>query len=285
MIYIVGAYVLLCLAVFCLQKYLVYHPEKSAKLDPVQFGFRADHSEMLEATAKDGTNIRGWHLWPGTREKPFHPNAVVDLFFCGNGGHKAHREDIYRSLMKMGADVACFDYRGYGDSDGSPSESGLALDARAAWDALMARGVRAGSVVIHGESLGGGVAVRLASELCKNGTPPAGLIVQASFTRLRDVGAKHYPFLPVRLILTQYFPSVERIRDVTCPVLILHGKRDNVVPFELGRELFEVAPAKSQFGIEKQFVELPNCGHNDVGLNDATLYNAAVTEFYKRVKQ
>ena len=280
MIEIVAGYLVLCLVLFIFQRKLIYFPAKESDMSPKNYGFAPQQAQALENRTADGLTIRGWHLNSGRGGPALAKAPLVDLFFCGNAGNRSDRNDTFHRLISLGPHVVCFDYRGYGDSDGAPDEEGLARDARAAWNFLVQQGVKPEHIVVHGESLGAAVAVRLAAEMCAAGTPPGGLILQAAFTRLKDAAAKHYWFVPVSLILRDRFPSVERIPQVTCPVLILHGKRDDAVPFVLGRELFAAAPAQSASGVPKQFVELPACGHNDIGIVDTELYRESLGAFF-----
>jgi hypothetical protein len=206
------------------------------------------------------------------------------LYFPGNAGNRAYRELELRLLTDAGADAILFDYRGYGDSPGEPSEEGLARDARAVWRfATETNKIEPRRLVLFGESLGGGVAVRLASDLSEQHTPPAGLILRSTFSSLTDAAAHHFPWLPVRWVLIDRFPSERRIRDVTCPILQLHGRRDTIVPFRLGQKLFAAAPEKSASGIAKRFVELPNANHNDVIETSHGEVLAAVRDFLSKV--
>ena len=162
----------------------------------------------------------------------------------------------------------------------------MAADARAVWKyATEERTVSPGRIVLYDESLGGGVAVRLAAEMCEAGTPPAGLILRSTFSSLADAGAYHYPWLPVRLVLVDRFGSIDRISAVTCPILQVHGGRDTIMPIELGRRLFEAAPEKSAGGTAKRFVELPTANHNDVLLVAEPEFRRAVSEFLKALDQ
>jgi fermentation-respiration switch protein FrsA (DUF1100 family) len=182
--------------------------------------------------------------------------------------------------------VFIFDYRGYGDNSGSPSEEMLAADARAIWNyATQERDVLPNRLILYGESLGGGVAVRLAAELSQADAAPAGLIVRSTFSSLVEAGEYHYPLLPVRLVLVDRFDSVDRIPDVTCPILQLHGARDSIMPIELGRRLFAAAPQGSSTGIAKHFVELRNAGHNDVTLVAEAELRAAIKAFLGTLDQ
>lgn len=282
---IVIGYALICLGVFFLQKKMVYQREQAESLAPADFGFAAAQAREISTQSSGGNTIRGWQITSfrgGTNpDQNLAKAPLVALFFCGNAGNKSDRGSKFRLLSGMGAEVVCFDYRGYGDSEGSPDEEGLAADARAAWDLLRKKGVPANRIVIHGESLGGGVATRLASELCKENTPPGGLILEATFPRLAAVAGLHYPYLPVSLILTQKFPSAERIPALTCPLLQFHGAKDDIIPLTLGRELFSAAPKKSSSGAENLFIELPDCDHNTVGTRNAAEYRRAITAFYQ----
>jgi fermentation-respiration switch protein FrsA (DUF1100 family) len=289
-LYLLTAYVLLCVAVFLFQRKLIYPASRLANGDPAASGVPSRWARYISATTADGVRLGGWQLLPLARggedfDAALTDGAVVSLFFHGNGGHRAHRGDVYALLGALGLHVVAFDYRGYGDSDGTPSEEGLAQDARAAWAWLVAaHGVPAGRVVLHGESLGCAVAVRLAQELCLAGTPPAGLVLESPFANLTETAAALYWFLPVRLLLRDRFPSDERIRSVTCPVLVFHGHRDPIVPFRQGRKLFDAAPAASASGRPKRFVEFPDAGHNDLRAASADLYEHSLREFLEGLK-
>jgi fermentation-respiration switch protein FrsA (DUF1100 family) len=149
--------------------------------------------------------------------------------------------------------VLLFDYRGYGGNPGSPSERGLATDARAASRYLAVRsGVDPARIAYFGESLGAAVAVGLATE-----RPPSGLILRSPFTSMTDVGGYHYPFLPVRWLLRDRYPSIDRIAKVGCPLLIVSAARDSVVPAAQSRRLYDAARDP------KRLVVIPNVDHND----------------------
>src|SRR5207302_1312059 len=128
---------------------------------------------------------------------------------------------------------------------------------------------------------GGGVSVRLASELCQKKIPPAGLILRSTFSSLTDAAAYHFPWLPVRWVLIDRFLSQQLIRDVTCPVLQVHGRRDTIVPLALGQRLFAAAPEKSASGLPKRFVELPSADHNDVMETSGPEVSRAIREFFE----
>ena len=203
------------------------------------------------------------------------------LFFPGNAGDRRNRNLDCSDLADMGLDVFLFDYRGYGDNPGSPSEEKLAADARSVWRfATETCRVPPEQILLYGESLGGAVATRLAAERSEAGTPPAALVLCATFPSLVDVGAWHYPWLPVRLVLLDRYPSQARIASVTCPVLQVHGTDDDIVPLELARKLFAATPERSADGIANRFVEVPDVGHNDIGVSN---FRAAIGEMLGRI--
>jgi fermentation-respiration switch protein FrsA (DUF1100 family) len=156
-------------------------------------------------------------------------------------------------MATMGVATLLFDYRGYGDNAGEPSEEGLAQDARAAHDYVIGRrDVDRTRLVYYGESLGAAVAVRLSTE-----RSPRALILRSPFTSLLDVGRHHYPFLPVATLLRDRYPSIDRIASVSCPVLVVAAAHDSVVPSEQSRRLYEAAPSP------KRLVVIEGVDHND----------------------
>lgn len=160
------------------------------------------------------------------------------------------------------------DYRGYGPSEGSPTEAGTYHDAEAAWKFLTeARGVPTESIVVFGESIGGAVAIELATR-----HTPGALIVQSSFTRLTDIAAIHYPFLPVRWLIRNRYDSIDKVGRVTCPKLFIHSRDDTLVPFVNGQALFDAAAEP------KRFLETPG-GHNDGGFLYSRERTTALDEF------
>lgn len=216
-------------------------------------------------SAADGTRLHGW--W--CRRLDAGPGDPVLLFFHGNAGNLSHRADLLIELAtRTPASVFIVGYRGYGRSEGRPKETGLYLDARAAWQYLTGeRGVAADRIVIFGKSLGGGVAVDLAME-----APAAGLIVESSFTSIPDMAGAHYPFVPRFLIRTQ-MNSVVKVAFIKMPKLFIHSKDDRVVPYRLGRELFDAASEP------KRFHEVVGAGHNETWLIGGVAYFEALSEF------
>lgn len=224
------------------------------------------HPVRVETTTSDGVRLVGWMAAdpaPGD-------SALWLLAFHGNGGNvsSAGRPEHYRALRALGLNLLTFDYRGYGESEGWPSEAGLYRDADAAYDYLRrVLGVPPERIVLYGHSLGSAVAVDLASR-----HPAAGLVLEGSFTSVPDVGQRVYPFLPVRLLARNRFDSGEKIARVAIPKLFLHARRDDVIPFRLGQRLYRMAPGP------KRFVELRG-GHNDAYDVDSAAYFGAIREF------
>lgn len=216
--------------------------------------------EDVQLTASDGVRLHGWYCTPhmgrGGALEPVPTDATL-LFLHGNAGNISHRYEIIEDFVKLPVNVLIIDYRGYGKSEGHPSEQGLYDDARAAWDYLTsARGIPASRIVIFGESLGGAVAIDLASK-----TNACGLVVQSSFTSVADMAAELMPFIP-RFMLRTKMDSLSKVASVSCPKLFIHSQADEIVPYKLGRRLFDAAHAP------KQFYEVKGASHNltfDVG--------------------
>lgn len=282
------AYCVVTLMLAVLQRSLIYHPERVREVSAKELGWETGRVVPVQVTSSDNVVLHGWHVLPPGRSAKSDADSArelkvgrpVVLFFPGNGGDRGGRSEWFEVLSECGCDVFAFDYRGYAENEGAPSEAAFAADAQAIWKHLTTdRGVAANRIVLFGESLGGGVAIRLASEVCEAKTPPRGLIVRSTFLSMADTGSYHYPWLPVRLILVDRYPSVDRIPKVTCPLLVIHGRRDTIVPFEHGRRLFDAAPANAMSGIAKRFLDLPTSDHNDVTTTAESAVRRAIGAF------
>jgi uncharacterized protein len=218
---------------------LLYFPTRTLAATP-----RVPFSDLTFET-EDGERLHGWWV-PATR--PAHAHA---LYLHGNGGNIGDRAWHVELLAAAGLDVLIFDYRGYGRSSGRPSERGTYRDASAALAALLERLADPARVIYVGESLGGAVALELAIR-----SPPAGVVLQSTFTSIRDMARRHYPIVPRRLVPDAY-PSLRLVPQVRTRLLCLHGDRDEIVPLIYGEALFDAARC------EKEFVVLPGAGHND----------------------
>lgn len=239
---LLGCYLVVLLMMMILENFLIF-PAPRYPTGNWEHGL-----EDVEFQSSDGTRLHGLLVE--------HENPLVHILFChGNGEHVANTCDLLESYsQEMQATVFAFDYRGYGRSEGKPHERGVLEDGRAAQQWLAQRsGISPDQIVLIGRSLGGAVAVDLAAT---NGA--RALVIERSFSRMPDVAARLYPFLPVRLLMRTQFDSAAKIGKFPGPILQSHGTADRVVPYDLGRALFEAAPIEN-----KQFYDEVGLGHND----------------------
>jgi fermentation-respiration switch protein FrsA (DUF1100 family) len=221
-------------------------------------------AEDVTFTTDDSVTLHGWFVPAAST-----PARFTVIVFNGNAGHRGMRASLAAALASHGVATLLFDYRGYGDNTGRPSEDGLARDARAARAYLTTRtNVDTARVVFFGESLGAAVALRLATE-----TRPFALVLRSPFTSLTDIGRHHYPFLPVRWLLRDRYPSLERVGSVSCPTLVIAGERDSIIPIEQSRRLYAAIAA------EKRLVVIAGADHNDAALFDGPELMRAVLDF------
>lgn len=237
------SYLAICLFMVAMETQLVY-PVPSPRESPSaeDFGF-----EDVRFASADGTSLHGW-FYP-------HKNARLGILYChGNGEDITYNADLVRWYHdNLSASVFIFDYRGYGQSEGSPHEEGLIADGLAAQEWLAKRmRFEPDELVLIGRSLGGGVAVAIAERL-----GASALVLQNTFPSMTEVAASKYPWLPVRLLMRNRFPSRDRIKSYVGPLLQSHGTADEIVPFPLARELFEISGSK-----QKTFFEIPGGTHN-----------------------
>jgi uncharacterized protein len=223
---------------------LLYFPSRAIEETPAQAGLTF---RDLELETEDGERLHGW--WITAKPPP-----LGHVLLChGNAGNVGDRVLHAGLLAEVGFDVLLFDYRGYGRSSGRPSEEGTYRDARAARTALLRQPAADSSRILYlGESLGGAVALDLALE-----HPPRGLILQSSFTSVRDMGRRHYPLIAPAVVPDAY-PSLRRIRGLQAPLLVLHGERDEIVPLSHGQALFQSAPGPKRMHV------FAGLGHNDL---------------------
>jgi len=241
------AYAAVLLAAYFGQRRLMYFPDPE-RVEPADTGLIGVVERIIETP--DGERLVAWY----GRAKPGEPTL---LYFHGNAGGLAIRAPRIQRFMDEGWGVFMLAYRGYSGSTGSPTEAANVADAGATYDALVRGGVAPASIILYGESLGTGVAARLATE-----RPAAGLILDAPYTSIVDVAAQAYPFLPVRYLLQDRYETVTYIGKVHMPLLILHGERDRVIPVAMGRELFHLANEP------KRLATFPNAAHSDIYIDD-----------------
>jgi fermentation-respiration switch protein FrsA (DUF1100 family) len=244
------------------QRRLIYYPWPGRV--PAAASVLPGGQEVVLET-EDGIRLGAWFV-PAPGSTPRGPAVLV----CnGNAGSRALRAPLAAALARAGLSVLLFDYRGFGGNPGRPSEEGLAADARAARAWLAARPeVDPSRIAYFGESLGAAVALRLAVE-----RPPAALVLRSPFTSLTDVGRLHYPWLPVRLLLADRYPSAERVADLTVPLLVVAGEHDRIVPAALSRRLYDAAAEP------KRFVLVPGADHNDTALLDGRQLVGEIARF------
>ena len=275
---------LICLSLLVvLQRKLIYQPWREPVVRET-VGEAADRLTDVEIATADGLTLKGWHVAARPADKGARRSRRLVLYFQGNAAHRGRRGTQFTMLSDLGCEVLIVDYRGYGENPGRPHEQGLQEDARAAWNYATGQLQFApGEILLFGESLGGGVAVGLAAELCDAGSIPGGIILRATFTSLVDAARFHYPLLPVNWILVDRYPSLSRVPRVACPVLVMHGDRDRIVPYAHGEQLFGAAPEQAANGVEKVLVRLHDTGHNDIMYVAADQVEAALRDFLVRL--
>ena len=247
------------------QRRLIYFP--FADLPSLRDAGLAD-GESVEFDTSDGLRLGAWFL-AGSGPAP----RLTIVVFNGNAGNRAYRAPLAAALRRHGLQVLLTDYRGYGGNPGAPTERGLAADARAALEYLLSRPDVDGSRIVYfGESLGSAVALRLAVE-----HTPAALILKSPFTSLADIGRYHYPLLPVDWLLRDRFASIDNAPRIQCPVLVIAGARDTIVPIDFTRRVYAAIAAP------KTLEELPVADHNDYELLAGDEVIQSILTFVRRL--
>ncbi len=192
--------------------------------------------EDVSLTTSDSEHLHGWYI-------PAVDSRGVLLFFHGNAGNISHRLDSIKIFHELGLDTLIIDYRGYGQSTGKTNEKGTYLDAEAAWNYLVEeRGIPADRIIVFGRSLGGAIGAWLGTQ-----HTPAAMIIESSFTSGVDIGRQLYPFLPVRLITRLRYPVAEYASRLECPVLVVHSRNDEIIPFEMGQSIYAAVKQPKSF--------------------------------------
>ena len=258
----VAVLVLLSVVLYLFQPKFVYFPTASLVTTPRLISL--DYEDVSLRTA-DGIRLHGWYLPHET------PRATL-LFLHGNGGNISHRLDSLAIFHALGLAVLIFDYRGYGQSEGTPSEQGPYLDAQAAWDYLVNEKKRSGDeIIIFGRSMGGAIATWLASR-----QPCRALILESTFTSVMDMARHYYPYLPVRILTRIQYAAIDRVRPLRQTTLFIHSPDDDIVPYALGRALFDAATGP------KEFLEIHG-NHNDGFLLSGDTYINGLDHFITNV--
>jgi hypothetical protein len=247
-----------------MQPTFTFSPTKEVPYNPGDIGL--DY-EKVQLRTPDHLVLSGWFV-PAK-------NAQFTILFChGNGGNIAYTLDSINIFNELGLNCLIFDYRGYGNSQGSPSEEGVYIDAQTAYDWLIKeKKHRPDEIIIFGRSIGGSIATHLASNV-----EAAGLVIESSFTSYADIGQKFYPYMPVRLFARYGFKTSDYLQDVECPVLIIHSRNDEIVPFEFGLRLYEESAREP-----KEFLEISG-NHNDGFLFSAPIYREGLSNWIKFLK-
>jgi fermentation-respiration switch protein FrsA (DUF1100 family) len=241
---LLAVYVGLALLLFLFQSRLVFYPQMDRALSatPAQIGLPFDELRLKTA---DGVELHGWYV------PVAEPRGTI-LFTHGNAGNISHRLDYVAMFHRLGYNTLIFDYRGYGNSSGSPSEQGTYLDAEAAWTYVtQTKHEPACRIALLGESLGGAVAAQLATR-----HRPAALVLASSFTSVPDLGQQLYPWLPVRWLARIRYDTRAYLQQAQVPLLVAHSPQDEIIPYAHGQALYAAARAP------KTFLELAG-GHND----------------------
>jgi len=233
------------------QPRFVYHPLPDVTYNPKDIGIEY---EDVYFQAQDGIELNGWFV-PGDSNMP------TVLFCHGNAGNITHRLDTIKIFYELGLNCFIFDYRGYGNSKGSPDEEGTYLDAYAAYLWLTDnKHIEPKRIILFGRSLGGSIAADLASKVSAGS-----LVVESAFTSFVAVGKKYYPFMPVKLFARFDYNTIGHIKKVKAPVMVIHSPDDRIISFKFGKQLFEAANEP------KKFVEIAG-GHNDGFLLSKDIY-------------
>ena len=257
---VAACYGLLVVVVYFMQGRMLYLsgvPGRTLTMTPTNVGM--DYQDVSIETT-DGVTLHGWFIAGRTSQ--------VLLFFHGNAGNISHRLDSIRLFQDLGLSVLIIDYRGYGQSEGRTTERGIYRDADAAWRYLIeGRGIVASDIVIFGRSLGASVASRLAAQ-----QQPLALIVESSFTSVPDIAQDLYPWLPARWLSRLSHATRDYVRDVRCPVLVVHSRDDEIIPFHHGEAIFASAN-------EPRTLLAIRGTHNDAFLRDERTYIEGLRTF------
>lgn len=244
--------------VYIFQSLFVYFPSRTLSADPSSIGLQFEDVRFETA---DGIQLTGWFI-------PCSNNRGVILFCHGNAGNISHRLDSIMIFHRLGLDVFIFDYRGYGKSEGKPTEEGTYKDAEAAWQYLVEeRQIHASQIILFGRSMGGALAAWLAHQ-----HSPGGLILESTFTSLRDAAVTIYRFPLIKWLVRYEYNTAEHLAKVDCPVLIVHSRDDEIMPFNQGQRLFELAKEP------KMFLEITG-SHNSGFITSGKYYEKGLVNF------
>lgn len=255
-----------CLGLYSAQRHLVFEPDRSLHVTPAEFPFSV-LDVSIAVPGEPAWALHGWWI-PSANS-----HAKVVLYLHGNDGNISTSMDGVTPLQKLGYSVFMIDYRDYGASGGSfPSETGVYQDAQFAWNYLVdGRGIDPANLFIYGHSLGGAIAI----ELALHHPEAAGLVVESGFTSIHDIAnlKAGYALFPVNLFLNQRFDSIAKVAELRLPVLYIHGTADEIVPFEMGRALYNATPCA------RGFVAVPSGKHETNAKVGGAALRSAISRF------
>lgn len=259
-----GTYIVVSLFLFFSQRRLLYYPDypgRNITLTPENIKLSY---EPVSFETRDRITLFGWFI-------PRRDSRGTVVIFHGNAGNISHRLELIQLFHHLGLNTFIFDYRGYGQSEGRPSEHGTYLDAEAVWFYLLyGRHIPSEEIVIFGRSLGGAIAAWLAQK-----HNPGALIIESSFTSIPELAAELYPYFPVKLLCRYRYNTAEYISKISCPILIIHNVNDEFVPFKHGQKLFEAAREPKEF--------LKTVGtHNELDWASREQYEKSIKSFILR---
>lgn len=240
--------------------HLPHIPSREVGVTPDRMGLAFEPVSLL---TEDGIRLDGWFI-------PHQNPRATLLFFHGNAGNISHRLDSLSLFNSLGLSVLILDYRGYGRSEGRPSEKGIYRDAQAAWRYLTEeRAIPGDRIILFGRSLGGAIAAYLAARYAA-----MGVVLESTFTSVPDMAAELYPWLPARWLVRYQYNTIERMRSIRSPVMIIHSRYDEIIPFKHGRLLFDRAPEP------RRFLELSG-DHNSGFMQNSDRYREQWDDFIR----
>ena len=272
---LIFAYIGLAIALYFGQSNLVFMPSKDVLETPKSMGLKF---EDIQLTTKDNVNLSAWFI-PAKDNDPVGKGVI--LFCHGNGGNISNRISYLPIFKDLGLATFLFDYRGYGKSEGQPSEEGTYTDVEAAWQYLIQeRKIPPQKIIVYGESLGGAIASYIVQTTTQQNSQnsAAGLILASTFTSISDRAAELYPFLPIHLLSRFNYNSRDRLPNIKIPVLIMHSTDDEIIPFHHGDRNFQVANAP------KTLVKLRG-DHNGGFLDSSEIYRNGINEFIQKTNK
>lgn len=246
------------------QRNMVYYPERTITLTPDTINLEY---EDVRFKAEDGTDLHGWFV-------PADDNTQTTILYChGNAGNISGRLETIRMLHQAGVNVFIFDYRGYGNSEGTPSENGTYNDAMGAWLYLTnQRNIVPDDILLMGRSLGGSVAAGLAVNVHSKA-----VIIESTFTSIPDMAMEIYPILPSKSLVRYTYPTLKYVQQIEAPKFFAHSKHDRLIPISHGKKIYEAAPEP------KEFYELKG-GHGDAFMTSGEGYRDALYTFINKHK-